>query len=91
VLPLNERQLATPREPRDPAQGRPPGRAGRHAWRTLASNTLEASGGGVAASGLLGHSSPAVIAQYGRCGERVKERLTARLHVPYYAREVNGL
>lgn len=54
------------------------------ARRTLASNALDASGDIVAVSGLLGHSSPAVTAKYDRRGERAKERLASRLHVPYY-------
>ena len=54
------------------------------ARRTLASNALDASGDIVAVSGLLGHSSPGVTAKYDRRGERAKERLASRLHVPYY-------
>jgi len=54
------------------------------ARRTLASNALDVTGDIVAVSGLLGHSSPAVTAKYDRRGERAKERLASRLHVPYY-------
>lgn len=57
------------------------------ARRTLASNALDASGDIVAVSGLLGHASPAVTAKYDRRGERAKQRLAARLHVPYYPQE----
>lgn len=60
------------------------------ARRTLASNALDHSGDIVAVSGLLGHSSPAVTAKYDRRGERAKERLASRLHVPYYEQATIG-
>ncbi|NUQ00052.1 MAG: integrase, partial [Armatimonadetes bacterium] len=42
----------------------------------------DVNGDVVAVSGLLGHSSPAMTAKYDRRGERAKEKLAGRLHVP---------
>lgn len=60
------------------------------ARRTLASNALDVNGDVVAVSGLLGHSSPAVTAKYDRRGERAKEKLAGRLHVPYYPQSIES-